>query len=54
MKSWEFTELFFSHQLLLIMKRLLASISSITGFGTGVVSSTVYGSIFFGTPTALP
>src|SRR5206468_11176878 len=53
-KSCVFTALFFSHHALLIMKRLLASISSITGFGTGVTSCTVYGSTLVGSPTALP
>src|SRR5512144_327195 len=53
-KSCVSTALFFSHHALFIMKRLLASISSITGLGTGVTSCTVYGSIFVGSPTALP
>ena len=54
LKSWLRSTRCFSHHFRLIMKRLLASISSITGFGTGVVSSTVWSSIFRGVPTALP
>src|SRR5687767_3037885 len=52
-KSCALVALFFSHHALLMMKFWLVIISSMVGLGTGVVNSTVWSSIFFGSPTAL-